>query len=243
MTILHYLFVATAFFSIYIQTKSYALKDQPEKAAEYEDLLRIRRVMSPLIAGMAALMVAFGAFVVGEAPMFLGVLFTAVWALASLGDIFIEGSYSTVDEAVKGRYYIIGMALFILFTLGMGVGLSYYAVAQKGATFTQLGISLVVAVALGVAAYRTLAVTDETRTIMLAYVVSVVSLLCGGILSVITGNAHLAYIGIGYFFSDWFVGLRDFGKKVPPFLQRHVLIVILVLYYTIMLTSIDLMLG
>ncbi|MCB2178436.1 hypothetical protein KQH61_03385 [bacterium] len=242
MTILHFIFIATAFFSVYIQTKSYALKDQPEKAAEYEDLLRIRRVMSPLIAGMAALMVAFGAFVISESPRFLGVLFTAVWAFASLGDIFIEGSYSTEDEAVKGRYYIIGMALFILFTLGLGVGLSYYAVAEQGATFIQLGIALVVAAALGVAAYRTLAVTEETRAIMLVYVVAVVSLLCGGILSAITGNAHLAYIGIGYFFSDWFVGLRDFGKNVPRFLQRHVLILILILYYTIMLTSIDLVL-
>ena len=242
MTILHFIFVATAFFSVYIQTKSYALKDQPEKAAEYENLLHIRRVMSPLIAGMAALMVAFGAFVISESPRFLGVLFTVVWALASLGDIFIEGSYSTEDEAVKGRYYIIGMALFILFTLGLGVGLSWYAVTQNGATFAQLGISLLAAAVLGVAAYRTLAVTDETRAIMLVYVVAVVSLLCGGILSAITGDVRLAFIGIGYFFSDWFVGLRDFGKKVPPFLQRHVLIVILMLYYTIMLTSIDLML-
>ncbi|MFN2143722.1 MAG: hypothetical protein ACK2T7_00140 [Anaerolineales bacterium] len=241
MTIFHFIYVITAIFSVYIQTKSYAYSDRPEKAEEYAGLLKIRRVMSPLIAGMAAVFVALGAFVFGSPPRFLGILFTVVWALASLGDIFIEGSYSIEDEAIKGRYYIIGMALFILFTLGLGVGLSIYAVGQSGATYLHLGISLVISILLGVAAYRTLEVTAETRAIMLVYVVSVVTLLCGGILSAVSGNLPLAYIGIGYFFSDWFVGLRDFGKNVPKFLQSHVLVVILMLYYTIMLTSIDLM--
>ncbi|MCB2178941.1 hypothetical protein KQH61_03375 [bacterium] len=50
-------------------------------------------------------------------------------------------------------------------------------------------------------------------------------------------DARLAFIGIGYFFSAWFIIPHHFEKNVPRFLQRHVPI----LCYTMMLTSIDLM--
>lgn len=97
----------------------------------------------------------------------------------------------------------------------------------------------VAAAAMGVIAYRTLAVTPETRAIMWVYTVAVTVLLCGGILSALGGSVHLATLGIAYFFSDWCVGLRDFGSGGTPLLKEHILIVILILYYTIMLTSID----
>lgn len=240
MTVYHFIFIVVAFFSVYIQTKSYALEDHPAHKQEYMDLLGIRRVTSPLIAGLAAVLVAVGAFVVGSPPRFLGVLFTAVWTSASLGDIFIEGSYSSQDDALKARYYITGMALFILFTLGLGIGLVYYALLN-GASGLNFGMAVLVSVVMGILAYRTLKISAETRLIMLVYTFSVTALLCGGILSAVSGSLHLAFIGIAYFFSDWFVGLRDFGKKVPGFLRQHILIVILILYYTIMLASIDLM--
>ena len=240
MTVFHFIFIVVAFFSIYIQTKSYAIKDQAARVAEYTQLLSIRRVMSPLIAGLAAVLSAVGAFIVSDPPRFLGILFTAVWVMACLGDIFIEGSYSSQDESVKARSYIIGMALFILFTLGLGAGLVYYSLSN-GVGSLQLVLAALVSVVLGITAYRTLDVSLETQAIMLVYTFSVTVLLCGGILSAFTGSLHLAYIGIAYFFSDWFVGLRDFGKKVPPVLQQHILIVILILYYTIMLASIDLL--
>ena len=53
------------------------------------------------------------------------------------------------------------------------------------------------------------------------------------------GQPHLAYIGIAYFVSDWCVGIRDFGNPSLEWLKRNLLIIILILYYTIMLTSID----
>lgn len=242
MTLFHFLFVIAALAAVYIQTKSYALStvrgSQSELEAEYARLLRVRRFMSPFIAGLAAGLVMLGAFVFGNTSLFLGILFSAVWVMAALGDIFIEGSYSIDDESIKARYYIIGMALFIVFTLGLGVGLIVNAVVE-GVPGYQILIAAGISIVMGVIAYRTLKVAPETLAIMLVYTVSVTVLLCGGILSALVGNVHLAYIGIAYFISDWCVGLRDFGKKVPALLKENILIVILVLYYTIMLMSID----
>ncbi len=257
MTVSHFIYLVVAFFAVYVQTKSYALNaaltDTPDAhpalVVEYGRLLRVRRWLSPFIAGLTALLVMVGAFVQGDlstgdtspgdASTFLGLLLTAVWVMAAAGDIFIEGSYSTTDETVKGRYYIVGMALFILFTLGLGLGLSANALANLDVPGGQALAAAVVSVVMGVIAYRTLDVTAETRVIMRVYAVSVTVLLCGGLLSALGGSVHLAYIGIAYFFSDWCVGLRDFGKNVPPLLKEHILIVILILYYTVMLTSID----
>lgn len=92
---------------------------------------------------------------------------------------------------------------------------------------------------MGVIAYQTLDVAPETFAIMPVYTISVTVLLCGGILSALAGNVHLAYIGTAYFISDWCVGLRDFGKNIPAFLKKNILIIILTLYYSIMLMSID----
>lgn len=248
MTLFHFVFVIAAFIAVYIQTKSYTLSaaiealqgPHPEFEAEYARLLRIRRFMSPFIAGLAAGLVILGAFVFGNTTLFLGILLSTVWVMAALGDIFIEGSYSIDDESVKARYYIIGMALFIVFTLGLGVGLIINATAIEGVLPTyQILIAAGVSIAMGVIAYRTLDVAPDTLIIMLVYTVSVTALLCGGILSALTGNVHLAYIGIAYFISDWCVGLRDFGKNVPIILKNNILIIILMLYYSIMLMSID----
>ena len=104
---------------------------------------------------------------------------------------------------------------------------------------TALLVAVGVSIALAGVAYSTLEVSPEKFGIVLAYSVSVATLLCGGILSAINGHPHLAYIGIAYFFSDWLVGMRNFGKRPPAWLQKNALILILILYYTIMLTSID----
>jgi hypothetical protein len=247
MSIYHFIFVAVALFSVYIQTKSYAIEHSqtllaggfPAEQAEYERLLRVRRFLSPAIAGLAALFVAIGAFYYRNPDPFLGVLLTGVWVFAAVGDIFVEGSYSTMNESLKARYYIIGMLLFIIFTLGLGVGLVAYALSVAGTTTGQVVFAVVVALLMGILAYRTLDVSPDNLMIVLVYTVSVTILLCGGILAALNLSAHLAYIGIAYFFSDWLVGLRDFGKNIPEILKKNILILILILYYTIMLTSID----
>jgi hypothetical protein len=169
----------------------------------------------------------------------MGAVLTAVWIFAATGDIFVEASYASEDEATRARNYIIGMALFIVVTLGLGVGLIVNALVLEGIATVPALVAVGISIALAVAAYFTLEVSPETFAIVLVYCVSVTTLLCGGILSAMAGQPHLAYIGIAYFVSDWCVGIRDFGKRPPAWLQRHLLIIILILYYTIMLTSID----
>ena len=248
MTIYHFIFTAAAFFSIYIQTKTYALKtsvdlaqgSDPDLERTYTGYLRVRRWLSPVIAALAAVLVGIGAFLYQGTSLFIGALLFGVWVFAALGDIFIEGSYSITNEKMKGTYYIIGMLLFIVFTFGLGVGLIVNSVVTGGASLLWVLAAAVVSVLFGITAYRTMAVTAETLVIMLVYTGAVTTLLCGGLLSAVTGSAHLGYIGIAYFFSDWCVGLRDFGKNPPRLLKENILIVILILYYTIMLTSIDL---
>jgi len=246
MTLAYLLFLAVSLVSTYVQTKSYALARWLEAAGdvakdnlaqEYDRLRCARRVMSPFIAGLAALLVAWGGLVQGNVRPFIGILFTVVWIFAALGDIFIEGSYSVDDDATKARFYMIGMGLFIIFTLGLGVGLIINAM-RSGVGWRWAGVAAVVSALFGWLAYGTLVVAPENRTMVLVYLLAVVSLLCGGLLSAVAGNAYLAYIGIGYFVSDWCVGLRDMGKAMPLFFQRNILIVILVLYYSIMFTSI-----
>lgn len=149
MTLFHFLFVITAFTAVYIQTKSYALStavdafrnSHPEFGTEYAQLLRVRRFMSPFIAGLTAGLVILGAFVFGNTTLFLGILLSTVWGMAALGDIFIEGSYSIDDESAKARYYIIGMVLFIVFTLGLGVGLIFNAAVVEGILAYQILIA------------------------------------------------------------------------------------------------------
>lgn len=239
MTILHFVFVLVAFFAVYIQTKSYALAGQPQAQAEYRRLLRVRRVVSPGIAGLAALIVAYGSLVLGNATLFMGLLLTGVWVFASLGDIFIEGSYSTTNADKKARYYILGMVLFIVFTLGLGIGLVVQGIFIEQVALAGVLAAAAGALVMGMLAYRTLEVAPENRAVVLVYTVSVTVLLWGGLLMALAGQVHLAYIGCAYFVSDWCVGLRDFGKHVPPLLQRNLLIVILMLYYSIMLVAID----
>lgn len=251
MTSFHLVFLAVAFYAVFVQVRSYAFAEaiaagsdpRPVLEAEYARLLRIRRVMSPAIAGLAAVLVALGSFVIREHPsLLIGILLTSVWALAAIGDIFVEGSYSASDEAKKATFYIAGMALFILVTLGLGVGLIVNALSTGSLSAGTIAGSAAAALLMGGLAYLTLDVSPENLGIVLVYTVAVTTLLCGGLLSALTGQPHLAFVGIAYFFSDWCVGLRDFGKRVPAFLKRNLLIVILILYYSIMLISIDLVL-
>ena len=240
-------FVAVALYSTYVQVRSYALREVLDAApdslstfrAEYESLVRKRRIVTPFIGGLTALLVAVGSLLDAAPSLYMGSLLTAVWLSAATGDIFVEGSYAAEDDATKARYYTIGMALFVLVTLGLGVGLMVYALVIEGMATAPALVAVGVSIALAGVAYSTLKVSPETFGIVLVYSASVATLLCGGILSAIHGHPHLAYIGIAYFFSDWLVGLRDFGKRPPAWLQKNALIVILILYYTIMLTSID----
>lgn len=247
-------FVAFAFFAIYVQTRSHTLAwvfgETDEGAApqslraEYHSLLRIRRVTSPLIAastGALILAATFAGAPLAEGRMvFLAALFGGVWLTAGAGDIFIEGAYSIQDPRKQERFYFIGMLLFIAFTLGLGAGLIYHALHFEALNPGCLAAAVVVSCVCGGIAFLTLKVSRETLPVMLVYLAAVTTLLCGGIVSAMIGDAALAYIGIAYFVSDWCVGLRDFGKRVPALLARHILIVILMLYYSIMLTSLQL---
>jgi hypothetical protein len=247
MTPYHIAFVAVALYSTSVQVRSYALRELLDTApdlssafrTEYASLARKRRIMTPFIGGLTALLVAMGTFVYDGPSLYVGALLTAVWVLAATGDIFIEGSYAAEDDAGKARYYMIGMTLFVAVTLGLGVGLMINALVVEGIEAVGALVSVGISIGLAVLAYRTLDVSPETLVIVLVYSVSVATLLCGGLLSAINGHPHLAYIGIAYFISDWCVGLRDFGKRPPAWLKRNALIIILILYYTTMLTSID----
>jgi hypothetical protein len=247
MTPYHVAFVAVAMYSTYVQVRSYALREVLDAApdspaalrAEYESLVRRRRIVTPLIGGLTALLVAVGTLI-GVAPsLYMGILLTAVWIFAATGDIFVEGSYAAEEDATKVRYYTIGMALFVVVTLGLGVGLMVHALVIEGMATAPALLAVGFSLALAGVAYSTLEVSPETLGIVLVYSASVATLLCGGILAAINGHPRLAYIGIAYFLSDWLVGLRDFGKRPPAWLEKNALIIILALYYTIMLTSID----
>lgn len=247
MTIFHFIFVGVAFFAVYVQTKSYAL-EQASRALngtrlhielEYQRLRRVRRALSPGIAALTAVIVATGTFLYAGAPPYLGFLLTGVWVLAAIGDFFVESSYATTDPSRKRRDYMLGMLIFILFTLGLGIGLAVYTLSVAGLSAGLTVGAAAVAIILGLLAYRALNVTPDTRLIILVYTVSVTLLLWSGLLAALAGSWHMAYIGIAYFFSDWLVGLRDFGKNLPPGLKENALVFILMLYYTIMLVSID----
>ena len=246
MTIFHFAFVVIAFFAVYIQARSYALQEATEKEdaslelkEAYARLLVIRRFMSPFIAGSAAILVSAGAFIFQTTSIFLGAVLTGTWVFACIGDIFVEGSYSTTDAYVKERYYIFGMILFVVVTLGLGVGLIINATVFTTLPRYLILIAVGSSIAMGIIAYFTLEVSPDTKVIVWVYTVAVMTLLCGGIMSAMIGNPYLAYIGIAYFISDWCVGLRDFGKKIPKVLDNNITIIILILYYTIMLVSID----
>jgi len=247
MTPYHVAFVAVALYSTHLQVRSYALREALDTApgspsalrAEYERVVRRRRIASPLIGGLTALLVAMGCLV-GDGPSPpICILLATVWILAATGDIFVERSYAAEDAAAKARFYAIGMALFVAVTLGLGLGLTLNALLLEGMEAAPALAAVGISVALAAVAYSTLEVSRETLGMVLVYSASVATLLCGGILSAIIGDPRLAYIGIAYFFSDWLVGVRDFGRRRPEWLKRNALILILVLYYTIMLTSID----
>ncbi len=131
MTLYQIAFVAVALYSTYVQVRSYALREALDAApdspstfrSEYESLVRRRRIVTPFIGGLTALLVAIGSFVDAVPSLYMGSLLTAVWLSAAAGDIFVEGSYAVEDDATKTRYYTIGMALLVLVTLGLGVGL------------------------------------------------------------------------------------------------------------------------
>lgn len=194
--------------------------------------------MSPFIAGLTALLI----LIVSVEKNLLGELlprvFIFVWALASLGDVFIEGAYSIEDKKKQDRFYLIGMVIFMAMTILLGWGLIQNSRNHPQSTMAHI-LSISLPILSGLAAFKTLKLEKDTLGPMIVYDLSVSLLLCGGLYSLFSKQYQLAYIGIGYFLSDWLVGFRDFGKKKIPFLERWILIMILVLYYSIMLLSLD----
>lgn len=244
MTIFHLIFFLTSLTAVYIQTKSRAYQDLPDKLKvkgvekELNKLLAIRRFMSPFIAGLTAFLILFITFKYNlwseKLPRFL----IPVWGLASLGDVFIEGAYSIKDKKKQDRFYLIGMVVFMAMTVLLGIGLIVNAepnILVPAAHFISITIPLV----LGIGAFATLKLDRSTLGPMIVYDLAVSVLLCGGLYSLFAGEYQLAYIGIGYFISDWLVGTRDFGKWKFKFLDRWILLLILLLYYSIMFLSVD----
>lgn len=244
MTIIHLVYFLTALTAVYVQARSRALQDLPEVLIdisvrdELNRLLGIRRFMSPFIAGLTAVLILLITFRYSlwfeTLPRFL----IPVWGLASLGDVFIEGAYSIDDKKKQERFYLTGMVVFMAMTVLLGTGLIINAdppVLGRAVHIASIGIPLVI----GIGAFTTLKLDKATLGPMIVYDLSVSVLLCGGLYSLFTGQYQLAYIGIGYFISDWLVGIRDFGKWKFKFLERWILLFILLIYYSIMLLSVD----
>lgn len=246
MTLYHFLYILTAIAAVFIQAKSRAYQDlvphlEEEQIliqSELDALLGIRRFMSPFIAGLTALLIFLVSFQRGTLDQFLPRLFIPVWLMASAGDIFIEGAYSIRDRSRQQLYYLIGMVLFMGMTLLLGSGLIIHALKTELPAYAHT-VSILVPLVLGAGAFFTLRLDKDTLIPMIIYDLSVSVLLCGGLYSLFAGHSVLACIGIGYFLSDWMVGLRDFGKKRVRFLEQWILLIILVLYYSIMLLSLD----
>jgi uncharacterized membrane protein len=246
MSLYHYIFIVTAFAAIFIQgkTRSYQdlLSNTDEKSktgqSELRQLLKIRRFMSPFIAGLTAVLIMVLTLEKGLLHEFLPRIFVLVWLLASFGDVFMEGAYTVTDKKRQDELYLIGMILFMVMTVLLGLGLILNAQKSDLALSAHL-VSILLPLLLGLGAFTTLKVDKETLIPMMVYALSVSILLCGGIYSIFAGQLQLAFIGIGYFCSDWFVGQRDFGKRKYPLLDRWILLIILILYYSIMLVSLD----
>jgi len=246
MTIYHILYILTAFVAIFVQAKSRSYQDLLPHLGEeqlliqtdLDRLLIIRRFMSPFIAGLTALLILIASLCQGTLDQFVPRLFIPVWLLASSGDVFIEGAYSIRDKSRQQIYYLIGMFLFMAMTVLLGSGLIVYALKTPLPALAH-PVSILIPAALGVGAFFTLRLDKGTLGPMIIYDLSVSVLLCGGLYSLFAGHYALAFIGIGYFVSDWMVGLRDFGKRKSRFLEQWVLLIILMLYYTIMLLSLD----
>ncbi|MDC7232642.1 MAG: hypothetical protein PQJ58_05385 [Spirochaetales bacterium] len=244
MTLYHLIFFLTAVTAVFIQSKSRTLQDLPEELMnedlhnELSRLLKIRRFMSPFIAGLTALLILM---ITARHQLWNETLprfFVPVWALASIGDIYIEGAYSIEDKKKQERFYLIGMILFMAMTLLLGIGLMVNAGAAASGRIARI-ISIGLPVLLGIGAFFTMKLDKDTLGPMIVYDVAVSVLLCGGLFALFAGQYQMAYIGMGYFISDWLVGTRDFGKWKPAFLDRWILLFILLIYYSIMILSVD----
>jgi hypothetical protein len=245
----YFIFIISAFAAIFIQAKSRSYQDlipslsenTGREKDELKQLLLIRRFMSPFIAGLTAFLIFLAALEGGHLAELIPRIFIPVWLLASVGDIYIEGAYSIEDKKRQEGFYLIGMVLFMGMTVLLGLGLIVNARQTSLSPLAHL-VSISIPIVLGLGAFFTLKLNKETLAAMIVYDLAVSILLCGGLYSAFAGQGQLAYIGIGYFISDWLVGQRDFGKKKFPFLDRWILLLILLLYYSIMLVSLDVVL-
>ncbi len=244
MTLYHLIYFISALTAVFIQSRSRSLQDLPESALndelrrELNRLLGIRRFMSPFIAGLTALLILLITLRFGLWRDTLPLTFIPVWALASLGDVFIEGAYSIRDRKKQDRFYLIGMVIFMGMTVLLGLGLIANALVSALPLYAHI-TAVALPALVGVGAFTTLKLDKDTLGPMIVYDLAVSMLFCGGLYSLFAGEYQLAYIGIGYFISDWLVGLRDFGKRRPRFLERWNLLLILLLYYSIMMMSVD----
>ncbi len=244
MSLYHLIYFIAALTAVFIQARSRVLQDLPAEMmtaglqGELDGLLRKRRFMSPFIAGLTALLILLITLRYGLWKENLPLTFIPVWALASLGDVFIEGAYSISDKKKQDRFYLTGMVIFMGMTVLLGAGLINNALKTPLPLYAHI-TAVALPLAVGAGAFTTLKLDRDTLVPMIVYDLAVSVLFCGGLYSLFAGEYQLAYIGIGYFLSDWLVGLRDFGRRKPRFLERWNLLLILLLYYSIMMMSVD----
>ena len=224
---LFFVFMALALTSVYIQT----------------DNLEIKQITSPLLAGFVAVCAIVG-LVTGHIRARDGLILTAAWALAACGDVFFEMSRLSALPADAGRFFVTAVAFFLVAYLIFGVSFTIFGLTARLRAW-KVTMAVVVAVAMGILANRSLLVPPGQDALIIVYSAQAVILLFGGLLCLMSGRYHFGCIGILLFFSDWLVGLRAFGNPdiVPPFVGRHVLILILLTYYIPMAASIDYSFG
>jgi hypothetical protein len=224
---LFFLFIALALASVYIQTAD----------------LDIKQITSPLLAGYVAVCALVG-LVKARIKPGEGFIFIAAWTLAACGDVFFEMSRLAATPEDAGRFFVIAVGLFLAAYLIFGVSFTVFGAKAKPRWWVAAA-AVAAAVVMGIIAYSSLSVPAGQDGLIVVYSAQAVILMCGGLLCLMTGRYHFGVIGVLLFFSDWLVGLRAFGNPdiVPLFVQRYVLILILITYYIPMAASIDYTLG
>jgi hypothetical protein len=220
-------FIALALTSVYIQTAN----------------LDIRQFTTPLMGTVVAVCAVIG-LVKARIKAGEGAMFIAAWTLAACGDVFFEMSRLSATPEDAGKFFVTAVALFLVAYLIFGISFNIFG-AKAGPSLWAVAAAVLVSVAMGVVAYKSLQVPPAQGALIIVYSAQAVILLCGGLLCLMSRRYHFAAIGILLFISDWIVGLRAFGNPdiVPPFVKEYALILILVTYYIPMMASIDYVFG
>ena len=218
-----FMFIALALTSVYIQTAN----------------LDIRQFTTPLMGGVVAICAVIG-LVKGRIKASEGAMFIAAWTLAACGDVCFEMSRLSATPENAGKFYMAAVVFFLAGYLIFGVSFNIFGAKAEPSKWV-VATAVLVSVAMGVAAYSSLLVPPGQGALIVVYSAQGVILLCGGLLCLMSRRYHFAAIGILLFFSDWVVGMKDFGNPdiVPLFVKEHAFILILVTYYIPMMASID----